>query len=136
MKRLVLLLLSVLALARAGVAQNVYPRIAITLHCTNAVIANNIWQAVTNRVSDSDKFNDGRNIDVTLRTNAVNSYSIEATYLFLNTNRAENVWQYLTNRATPAQTSGRITFHFCPAEGLIRDWAGCDTADYRELKWP
>ncbi len=129
---LIFFLFALFVSLRLNAPAQLYPRIDIFLHCTNAATANAVYQAVTNRVGPLDQFNDGRNRDITLITNAAGNFSLQATWLFLDTNKAENVWAYVTNRAPTAQTEGRFTFHYCPVDGSP---GTCDTT-VRQLNWP
>jgi len=78
-----------------------------------------------------------KNLETSISTDMDGKIIVSATYLFINSTKAETVFNYIKNNI-PAGVHGLVSLHYCPAEGEIKDWQGCKNdprADYKEVNF-
>jgi hypothetical protein len=129
-------IIAILFVASALQAQTI--RFDLNAHASNAVAAINLRNAVTNSLMGLAMAGDIRQRAISVRTNGAGSFSIDLSFFAADSNAAEAAWTNLRTNNPPAQTSGKLSVHYCPGDGKIVDWSGCaddPRSFYREVKW-
>lgn len=113
-------------------------RLQVTAITSNNAAAVSLAGQVRSAISPTeiaDPRNRGFNAEA--RESTDSKTVVTATYILKDEATATNALARLKNLRTP-QFTGVISLHCCPADGAIRDWAGCaqdPRAKYQEVLW-
>lgn len=127
--RTAIVLLAGIVAASAQQDTNLTVRVQVEVLATTQLVAASFNSSIRAAILPADRSDpDNKTSESEVRTDE-GRVRVIATYILADYTRATNLVSQLTATANPA-LSGRIHVHFCPREGSIKDWSGCD-ADRR-----